>query len=447
MADFNIVDFGAVADGKTNCREAIQKAIDLCTVQGGRVIVPEGRFLSGTLQLKSNVHLFLETGAVLISSICEEDIIDVTKDFKDDNKEVGWEGGCFLCAFHEENISITGHGIIYGQGDKIFFDDNADGGFHECPKNGQAFRPRTTFFEDVKQLTVENVTFRDAAFWTLHMAGCENVLIHQVRIFNDERGANNDGIDPDSCKNVVISNCIIKAGDDAIVVKNTAPMAAKYGSCENIVISNCILYSHDSALKIGTETAKAIRHVVLSDCVIRDCSRGIGIWVRDGGVIEDIHIHHVTGNTKRYADCPQRIDFAPRWWGKGEPIFVSATYRNAEHKWPGKIRNISFDHIYLKSESCIFIAGEEDATIENVWIDDVMLTMEKQGTQPSDLFDEQPSERHVYHHDIPVVYARCVDGMAVNGRVRLNAPYTIQNTKLMEIENCKEVEVNLKGYK
>lgn len=134
------------------------------------------------------------------------------------------------------------------------------------------------------------MTFRDAAFWTLHMAGCENVLIHQVRIFNDERGANNDGIDPDSCKNVVISNCIIKAGDDAIVVKNTAPMAAKYGSCENIVISNCILYSYDSALKIGTETAKAIRHVVLSDCVIRDCSRGIRIWVRDGGEKERLFL-------------------------------------------------------------------------------------------------------------------------------------------------------------
>ena len=65
---------------------------------------------------------------------------------------------------------------------------------------------------------------------------------------------------------------------------------------------------------------------MLSDCVFRECSRGVGIWVRDGAVIEDIHVHHVSGNTKRYADCPQR-EFAPRWWGKGEPIFINATPR------------------------------------------------------------------------------------------------------------------------
>lgn len=442
MADFNIMDYGAKPDGITNCRKAIQKAINLCSQVGGKVIIPAGEFLSGTLQLKSHVHLFLETGAVLISSIKEEDIINLTKDFHDDNKEVGWEGGCFLCAFHEEDISITGNGTIYGQGDKVFFDEDMDEGFHECPKSCAAFRPRTTFFEDVKHLTVEGITFKDAAFWTLHMAGCQHVLVNRVRILNDQRGANNDGIDPDTCKDVIISNCIVKTGDDAIVVKNTVPMAEKYGSCENIVISNCVLYSRDSALKIGTETGQAIRNVVLSDCIFKDCSRGVGIWVRDGGIVEDIHIHHVTGNTKRYAD---RVENGVRsgWWGKGEPIFISSTYRRGVHKWPGKIKNITFDHMYLKSESCIFVAGEEDARIENVWMDHIQLTMEKQGTQEMGLFDEQPSVRHVYSHAIPVVYARCVDNMEVSGKVRFEAPYSKEKNKLFEIENCNEVDIQM----
>ena len=419
MADYNILNYGAQPDGRMNNSEVIQRAIDECTESGGgRVVIPAGNFLSGTLILKSNVDLHLESGAILTSSIRQEDMIDFAKNFKDENEDIGWEGGCFLCAFHQENISITGLGTIYGQGDKIFYDDNSDGGFNECPLNIRTeLRPRTTFFEDVKNLVVKDITFKDAAFWTLHMAGCEHVIVNGIKILNNQRGANNDGIDPDTCKDVVISNCIIKAGDDAIVVKNSEPMAAKYGSCENIVISNCVLYSHDSALKIGTETFNAIRNVILSDCVFRDCSRGVGIWARDGAIIENIHIHHISGNTKRYADCPER-SFAPRWWGKGEPIFISSTYRNSKHKFPGKIQNITFDHIYMKCESSIFIAGEEDSRIKNISIQNINLSMEKQGTQPADIFDEQPSERNVYPHAIPVVYSRFTDNLELDGSVK-----------------------------
>lgn len=442
--DYIITEFGAVADGVTNNQKAIQDAIDKCTAAGGgRVVVPSGHFLSGTIVLKSNVTLHLEEGSVLISSLNKEDIIDFARNVDDPNEDIGWEGGCFLCAFHEKNISITGAGIIYGQGDKVFYDDNADEGLHECPKNVRIEdRPRTTFFEDIENLTVRGVTFQDAAFWTLHMAGCRHVIVDGIRILNDVRGANNDGIDPDTCQDVVITNCIVKAGDDAIVVKNSAPMAKKYGACENVTISNCVLYSHDSALKVGTETCEAIRHVMLSDCVFRDCSRGVGIWVRDSAVIEDIHMHHVSGNTKRYADCPQRA-FAPRWWGKGEPVFISATpRRKGEH--PGYIRNISFDHIYMTVESALFIAGEPECEIENVTIENMDLTMRSQGTQKADLFDEQPSVRNVYPHDIPAVYARSVKNLTVSGKVRREGVY--KEYPLTELEQCKDAQVCVKEY-
>lgn len=229
--DYNIMEYGAVADGTTNNSGAIQAAVDACTeAGGGRVIVPTGRFLSGTIVLKSNVTLYLEKGAELISSLRKEDILDFfgNSEFEDPSEATGWEGGCFLCALHEHDISILGEGTIYGQGDQVFYDDGADGGIGECPKNVRIEdRPRTTYFEDVENLTVRGITFRDAAFWTLHMAGCRHVLVDGIRILNDQRGANNDGIDPDTCQDVVISNCIIKSGDDAIVVKNSVPMAKK----------------------------------------------------------------------------------------------------------------------------------------------------------------------------------------------------------------------------
>lgn len=443
---YNIKQYGAVGDGVTNNAKAIQKAINEASQTGGIVVIPPGEFLSGTLVLKSNIDFHLEKGAVLISSLKEEDIVDFAKLFEDDNKCTGWDGGCFLFASHEKNITISGGGVIYGQGDKVFIDDNADQGAKECPLQVTSFRPRTTFLEDIENLTIRDITIQDAAFWTLHMAGCRHVLVKDIKILNNERGANNDGIDPDCCQDVIISGCLVKTGDDAIVIKTTKPMAERYGGSENIVIQNCILYSHDSALKIGTETHGKISNILLSDCVIRNCSRGIGIWVRDGAVIEDVHIHHVTGNVLKYADGIRK-EGPSMWWGNGEPIFINATYRNKEHKYPGKIKNISFDHIYIKAESSIFIAGEEDAIVENISVSNIEITMCHQGTQKSGYFDEQPSERNVYPHSIPAVYARFVQNLYVNGKVWFTPPYSLEENGLFETEECSgKIEIQLEKF-
>jgi hypothetical protein len=445
---YNIKDYGAIGDGKFNNAIAIQKAIDICSKNGGgQVIIPAGVYLSGSIQLKSNINLYLEQGAVLRCSLKQEDIHSFdNQDGTTDHPE-GWGDGCFIGAWHEENITISGEGTIDGQGREVMYDDGADGGFHEAPMMIKGFRPRMMLLEDVKNLTVKDVTLLDAAFWTLHMAGCSRVRINNIQILNNTRGANNDGIDPDCCQDIVISNCIVKTGDDAIVIKSTKPMAKQYGNCENIVITGCILKSQDSALKIGTETYGTIRNVILSDCIIEDCSRAIGIWVRDGGTIENIQIHHITGAVRRYADAPQR-EFAPRWWGKGEPIFISATYRTQENLFPGVIRNIKFDNINLKSESGIMIAAEEDCPIENVSINELDLTMEKQGSQPGGFFDEQPSVRNVYPHAIPAVFARYVHGLRLKEcRVRKATPYMEHWSELVETENCKDLTLDIKEVK
>lgn len=440
---FNIVDFGAIADGVTNNAAAIQKAIDAATVSGGRVVVPAGEFLSGTITLKSDVELHLEKGAVLISSLKEEDIYEFAKLFDDDNLVTGWDGGCFLFACHAKNVTISGEGTIYGQGEKVFFDGDCDNGFHECPKCVTAFRPRTSFLEDVENLTIKDITIKDAAFWTLHMAGCKHVRINGIKILNDLRGANNDGIDPDCCKDVIITDCIVKGGDDSIVIKSTKPMTAKYGGSENIVIANCVLTARSCAVKIGTETHGYIRNILFHDCVVEDSSRGIGIWVRDGATIEDIHVHDITGNTLRYADgwLPNG-EPGPRWWGKGDPIYISSTYRDERKLFPGTIKNITIDHIYMKSETTILIAGEPDSVISNVRLSDINLTMVKQGTQPHDTFDEQPSMYGNYKHDMTAVYLRNVKNVDVSGVITLEGDYKDMKTPVL-CDRCEDTAVNV----
>lgn len=401
MADYNIRDYGAGLDGEENCAPAVQDAVDACAhAGGGRVVIPAGLYTAGSIRLKSNVELHLQAGAVLRSSLRQNQITRL------DNSPAQNNDGCFLGALHAENVTVSGAGVIDGQGGRVFFDEDTGDPFHECPLRCAAFRPRLTLFEDVENLTVRDVTFRDAAMWTLHMAGCRHVRITNVRICNDDRGANNDGIDPDCCRDVVISGCVIHTGDDAIVVKTTRNMAALYGACERIIITGCVLHSRDSALKIGTETHAPIRDILFSDCVIDGCSRAAGIWARDGATLERIGIHHLTGSVRRYADGR-----GLRWWGKGEPIFISATPRSADGGFPGRIRDVSVDHICLDTESCVFIAGEMECPIENIILSDIQLRFRAQGTQPSGLFDEQPSVHDVYSHAVPVLYGRYVNGL------------------------------------
>ena len=416
---YSILDFGAVGDGITLNTSAIQQAIDACTAAGGGcVLVPAGDYLSGTIRLKSNVELHLESGAVLIASLDPADMPDLMRSFEDDNRDTGWEGGCFLLAQHAENVTISGFGRIDGRGREVFYEDEADGGSHESPLKVRGFRPRMSFLEDVRNLTVRDVTFFDAAFWTLHMAGCRNVLIEGIRIENNERGPNNDGIDPDSCRDVIIRGCHITCADDAIVVKTTAPMTRKYGPCANILISDCILRSHSSALKIGTETWGDIHHVTMSNCVLVDCTRGIGIWSRDGGRVHDILIHHISGNTRRYRDRIRQDSEVVVWWGKGEAVFLSATQRAAVERIPGVIDSVFLDHLYLTCEGAITIAGEKESPIRNVCIQDSSFLWKQQGSAAPDCLDEQPSKRGVYPFEVPMAYIRSGENISIEDRVR-----------------------------
>lgn len=454
--DYSVLQYGACADGVTNDAPAIQRAIDSCTQNGGgRVVVPAGNYLCASIEIKSNVELHLENGAVIIASH-DESLYDTTNGFP-----------CLIGAKHAHDVALTGYGRIDGQGRLVNYNDHADNGFEECPLAFKGFRPRTTLFEDVEKLTVRDVTFYDSALWTLHMAGCRHVVCDSIKILNDDRAANNDGIDPDCCQNVVITGCNVFTGDDAIVIKTSKDMALLYGPSENITITGCVLHSRDSALKIGTETWADIRNIVFADCVAYDCSRILGIWTRDGATVERIRAANLIGSTRRYADATRYPD---HWWGKGEPVFISNTHRKqGETHYTGTIRDIVIAGVDAKCESSLFIkSGGENCPIENIRVENVSLTFERQGTQPTGVFDESPAyggsgmhaqidpdqsfapfdgTKDVYLHDVPALYAQGVEGLEVDRLlVCFVAPEKEAWTHVAQLVDCKNAALcNVRG--
>lgn len=393
MGLFNIKDFGAVGDGVVLDTAAIQRAVDACTEQGGGTVqVPMGTYLSGTVMLKSGVNLHLEASARIVSSMEEKDF----------TVHPG-TGTCgLICARQAQRISVTGPGVIDGQGERFLEPDDGKGDHVLLPL--QEFRPKLVDLECCTDVLFRDVTLYRASSWCLHMTGCSRVNVQGIRILGQLRGPNNDGIDPDSCRDVHISDCHIEAGDDCIVLKTTKHGAERYGACENITVTNCTMISRSCALKIGTETHADIRNVVFQNCVIRSSNRGLGVWVRDGGTVENILFSNIIVQTRLFSDELEQTR-KRKWWGKGEPIFISAE-RRREGGFPGSIRNIRFDHILAEGENAVYIEGSEESPVKGIALRNLKLTIREQSGYPGGVFDTNPSARGVFAHPIPAVFCR-----------------------------------------
>jgi polygalacturonase len=401
---YNIKDFGAVGDGVTKDTASIQKAIDHCAEQGGgTVIVPQGEFLSGTIFLRSYVELFLTPAGRIVSSMEEADFT-APEDEAAAALSEGQGSRALVCARHAKNIAVTGLGTIDGRGEHFLEPEDGVSDYVLEPLGG--FRPKLIDLEGCTNVVFRDVTLYRASSWGLHMTGCNQVTVDGVKILGQVRGPNNDGIDPDCCKDVHISNCHIETGDDCIVIKATKYGAERYGACENITVTNCTLQSHDSAIKIGTETHADIRNITVTNCVIRDSNRGVGIWVRDGATMENMLFSNLFIETRLFSN-EEEIQRTLRWWGKSEPIFMTAERRNIPNApVPGKIRNIRFDQILIESEGCIYLEGSEDSVLEGISLRNVKQTVRVKSGYPGGVFDTQPSPRGVFPHHIPAVFLR-----------------------------------------
>ena len=293
MSAFNVVSFGAVGDGKVKCTAAIQSAIDACSAAGGgTVVVPAGTYLTGTLYLRSHIELRLEHAAVLLGS---PDLADYNppdaypQNFNCAASE-GWNSCHLIIAASVEDVAISGSGTIDGNG-LAFFEGHGDPGTvksHEvawrrgylnAADRANAVRPgQTVVFVECRDVSVTGVSLVDATCWTLFLHGCERVRLRGLSLRSDDRHANTDGIDIDCCRHVVVSDCLIDTGDDAITLRGDCHhLGDPNRICEDIAVTNCVSHTSACGIRIGVGTG-TIRDAVFSNLVM--CDAGFGIQIQ-----------------------------------------------------------------------------------------------------------------------------------------------------------------------
>lgn len=408
MTTYSVTQYGATGDGKTPDTQAVQAAIDAAhTHGGGTVVIPGGTTcLIGTIELKSNITLHLEPGSALIASHNREDFQNAPS-----AGEYGGSHSAFLIvAYDATNIAITGTGEINGSG--IAYMDGWQTGYEPYIRQPKPWRPRLIGCYGCHSLTFRDITLRDSASWCLHLTGCQDVLINGIRILNDLTIPNCDGIDPDHCCNVRISDCYIQAGDDCIVLKTTQKgRELGYDGCSDITITNCTLISTSAAIKIGTESQSDFRNITVNNCIIKSSSRGLAIQLRDGGHVENVLFSNCIVETRL---------FHHRWWGQAEPIYVTSLPRNASTT-VGRIKNVRFDQIVCRSENGAFISGTEvdgQKTIENVTLNNVRIEIDKWSKWPGGKHDKRPSDgqEHGGLHDALIhgVFVECAKNIQLH---------------------------------
>lgn len=274
---FNIKDFGAIGNGVVLDTAAVQKAIDTCSEAGGGVLrIPAGRFVIGTVEVKSNVTLSFDHGAELLGS---QDM----KDYPVDKLQPAREGNaeCLLYAADATNIRFEGLGIIDGRGSPEAFPRRSGPG-------GRDNRPRLIRFENCRNVTFSGLIYKNPAFWGIHLVDCKDVQITGVTLQMRNNNFNNDGIDLDGCENVLIENCDINSGDDAICLKSSK------NPCRNIVVRGCRVTSNTAPLKFGTSSHGGFIDVSVTNCFFYDSPMGaIKLQLVDGGRLENIDISRI----------------------------------------------------------------------------------------------------------------------------------------------------------
>lgn len=286
LSIYSIADYGATTNG-----ELVTKSIDAAIeaakeAGGGTVLVPAGEFFTGPIRLYSNITLHLTPGAVLKFSTNQEDYPVVDSRWEGASREV-----YMSCIYGEdiENVTISGSGKLDGNGHD-WWDV-----FRNRHDELKYPRPKLISFERSSRITLKNFNIINAPSWTINPIQSFDITVDNVSILNPANSPNTDGINPESCKNVRISNCNIDVGDDCIAIKSGTEDADELIVCENITITNCTMVHGHGGVVLGSEMSGGIRNVTISNCVFQDTDRGIRLKSRRGrgGTIEDIRVSNV----------------------------------------------------------------------------------------------------------------------------------------------------------
>ena len=373
---FLVSEFGAAGDGAVDDTAAVQASIDAChRAGGGRVVIPGGMTcLSGTIQLRSRVELYLDAGAVLRASAADAayPVRRATGGLSNGKPEDDTElSTMFLTAEGAEQVTISGPGTIDGGG-RGFVESDL-GPIYAM----RHVRPYTIYLIGCQDVTIRDVRIVDAAYWTVRVSGCRTVAIDSVRIRNDLKLPNNDGIDIDTCQRVRVSNCDIVTADDGICIK-TCRESVEFGGCEDVVITGCTIISRSSAICLGSEIAAPIRNVVVSSCVISDSHRGLALKLSEGGGVRNVLFSDIVIETRF---------FDSRFWGRGEPIYLSSyPWRGSS----GSAHTIRFRNIVARSENGVLIRSQEPGRIGEILLSDVRIEIDRWSGEPGGTWDLRP---------------------------------------------------------
>lgn len=374
MTIFNVVDYGAVGDGKTTATESFAEAVSAAKQAGGGTIyVPTGTFRVGSIRLESNMELHVSPGAVL-SFLTEQAAYPVVH-----SRWEGWTRDVYQsCIYAEdaENIIISGGGVIDGNGQEWWdlFRNRRDE--LEYP------RPKLICFQNSKRITIKDVQLRNSPSWTVNPILCHDITVDNVSILNPADSPNTDGIDPESCSNIRISNCNIDVGDDCIAIKAGTEDARELVPCENITITNCTMIHGHGGVVIGSEMSGDVRNVTISNCIFKQTDRGIRLKTRRGrgGVVEDIRIDNIVMDE---VICPFILNLyyfcGPR--GKEKYVWDKNPYPVTKET-PG-FRRIHFNHITARNVqgAAGFIYGLAENYITDITFNNVDIHMQE-GAEP-----------------------------------------------------------------
>lgn len=395
---YDVTAFGARGDGRSDDAVAVQRAIDACSADGGgQVYFPAGRtFVSGPLELKGNVELYLDFGAVLKASP-DEGLYRLSA-FGGNTGE----GMLWLWAKGADNLSFRGHGTIDGNG-TMFMGEELPDSYGLKPVTTFDPRPHVLTLFGCKNVSIRDITIREGAYWTVHLVGCDDVVIDGINLLNNLKIRNGDGIDIDHSKNVRISNCHITSGDDCVCLKNRREFE-EYGPCHDITVTNCTMTSRSCAIKIGSENMDSIYNVTFDNCVITASNRGLGIQNRDEGTVSDVSFSNIILDCRLWSDV---------WWGKAEPLYVTSYPRadgnNKDANWRfpkgethgrcGEVSRIFFTNIFATSENGCFIGGDTRDKVNNIFLKNVHLNLKKVTGYKTGIYDKRPCRGDGFIYD------------------------------------------------